>query len=155
MKSANVNGANYFVLADAHDSENLADMVVFTDSADVASRADGFFGTNGLYVAPKKFFENIFVKGNYSNMPDDHPDNAITFGKYRHYKGKEYEVVGLAFHVISTQHMVVYKALYDDESFGKNSLWVRPKKMFFEDVDIPELHYKGPRFTFTGFPPSH
>jgi hypothetical protein len=54
-------------------------------------------------------------------------------GKYRHYKGKDYEVVGTARHSETLEEMVVYKALYESD-FGKDTLWVRPKAMFMEKV---------------------
>ncbi len=54
-------------------------------------------------------------------------------GKYRHYKGKEYEVIGTARHSETLEELVVYKALYQGE--GEN-LWVRPLKMFIEEVEI-------------------
>lgn len=52
-------------------------------------------------------------------------------GKYVHYKGNEYEVVGVAKHSETLEPMVVYKALY-----GDGGLWVRPYDMFFETVEI-------------------
>lgn len=69
-------------------------------------------------------------------------------GKYQHYKGKLYQVIGVAHHSETLEEFVVYRALYDIEKFGKNSLWVRPKKMFMENiiVDGKEL----PRFKFVG-----
>jgi hypothetical protein len=67
-------------------------------------------------------------------------------GKYKHYKGKEYQVIGIARHSETLEELVVYKALYDSEEFGKNALWVRPKKMFFENVIINEKEI--PRFQF-------
>ena len=72
----------------------------------------------------------------------------IKLGKYEHYKGKLYEVVGIARHSETREELVVYKALYDTEEFGKNSLWVRPKKMFFENVIINEKEV--PRFKYLG-----
>lgn len=54
-------------------------------------------------------------------------------GKYKHYKGKEYEVIGIARHSETLEELVVYKALYQKE--GEN-LWVRPLKMFIEEVEI-------------------
>lgn len=54
-------------------------------------------------------------------------------GKYRHYKGKEYEVLGVARHSETLEELVVYKALYQPE--GEN-LWVRPLKMFTETITI-------------------
>ena len=52
-------------------------------------------------------------------------------GKYRHYKGGEYEVVGCAKHSETLEEMVVYRALY-----GEGGLWVRPKAMFLETVTL-------------------
>ena len=52
-------------------------------------------------------------------------------GKYVHYKGNEYEIVGVAKHSETLEPMVVYKALY-----GDGGLWVRPYDMFFETVEI-------------------
>lgn len=69
----------------------------------------------------------------------------IKLGKYKHYKGKEYEVVGIARHSETLEELVVYKALYQVE--GAN-LWVRPLKMFLEEVEIEGK--KMPRFEFLG-----
>ena len=67
-------------------------------------------------------------------------------GKYKHYKGKFYEVVGVARHSETLEELVVYRALYDDEKFGKNALWVRPKRMFLEYVAVDDK--KVPRFKY-------
>ncbi|MGE5421827.1 MAG: DUF1653 domain-containing protein [Ignavibacteriales bacterium] len=50
-------------------------------------------------------------------------------GKYRHYKGNYYEVLGVARHTETEELMVVYRALY-----GDRELWVRPHHMFLETV---------------------
>lgn len=60
----------------------------------------------------------------------------IKLGKYKHYKGKLHEVIGLARHSETLEELVVYKALYDSEEFGHNALWARPKNMFSEMVTI-------------------
>lgn len=60
----------------------------------------------------------------------------INLGKYRHYKGKECEVIGLAKHSETLEDMVVYKELYYSEEFGDNALWVRPAKMFLEKISV-------------------
>ncbi len=56
-------------------------------------------------------------------------------GQYQHYKGKMYEVVGVAHHSETLEEVVVYKALYETK-FGRDSLWVRPKAMFMEQVTV-------------------
>lgn len=52
-------------------------------------------------------------------------------GLYRHYKGKDYEVLGLATHSETGETLVVYRALY-----GEFGLWVRPAAMFSETVEV-------------------
>lgn len=67
----------------------------------------------------------------------------IKLGKYRHYKGKEYEVFGVGRHSETMEEFVIYKSLS-----GDRNIWVRPVKMFLEDVEI--LNKKIPRFDFIG-----
>lgn len=63
-------------------------------------------------------------------------DKSILLGKYRHFKNQKlYEVIGQAIHSETREEMVVYKALYGCEEFGSDQLWVRPKIMFFENVN--------------------
>ena len=62
-------------------------------------------------------------------------------GKYRHFKGNEYELIGIARHSETMEPMVVYRALY-----GEGGLWVRPAHMWSEQVERDG--YKGPRFSF-------
>jgi hypothetical protein len=52
-------------------------------------------------------------------------------GRYRHYKGQEYEVLGVARHSETEEELVVYRALY-----GEFGLWVRPLDMFEAQVDL-------------------
>ena len=59
----------------------------------------------------------------------------IKKGIYRHYKGKDYEVVGVAQHTETSELMVVYKALYKGD-FPEGQLWIRPLTMFTENVSI-------------------
>ena len=58
------------------------------------------------------------------------------FKKYQHYKtGQLYEVIGIAHHSETQEEMIVYRSLYHCEKYGKDALWVRSKKMFFEQVE--------------------
>ncbi|MBP6897046.1 MULTISPECIES: DUF1653 domain-containing protein [Pseudacidovorax] len=68
---------------------------------------------------------------------------AIRLGRYRHYKGLEYEVLGVVRHSETLAPMVLYKPLYDDRG-----LWVRPFGMFEESI-VHEGHAQ-PRFAFIG-----
>ena len=65
----------------------------------------------------------------------------IKLGKYRHFKGMEYEVIGVATHSETLAPMVVYRALY-----GEQGLWVRPAAMWTETVERDG--YCGPRFQY-------
>jgi hypothetical protein len=56
---------------------------------------------------------------------------ALKIGRYRHYKGNEYEVIGVAKHSEDETNLVVYRPLY-----GEKGLWVRPLDMFVETVDV-------------------
>ncbi len=65
-------------------------------------------------------------------------------GRYRHYKGKDYEVIGIARHSETNERLVVYRPLYND-----SGLWVRPLAMFTESVlvdgkSVPRFAYVGP-----------
>ncbi|MGL5830710.1 MAG: DUF1653 domain-containing protein [Candidatus Altimarinota bacterium] len=65
--------------------------------------------------------------------------------KYRHYKGQEYLIIGLARHSDTLEEFVVYQGLYDSQEFGQQPLWIRPKNIFEETVEINGE--KIPRFT--------
>ena len=64
-------------------------------------------------------------------------------GKYRHFKGGEYELVGIAKHSETLEPMVVYRSLY-----GDYELWVRPASMWTEQVQRDG--YVGLRFQYIG-----
>ena len=68
---------------------------------------------------------------------------SIKPGRYRHFKGKEYEVLGVACHSETEEELVVYRALYGD--FG---LWVRPVSMWNETVERDGKTFR--RFTYIG-----
>lgn len=57
--------------------------------------------------------------------------NTIKLGKYRHFKGGEYQVIGIAKHSESLEVMVIYKPLYELKE-GELETWVRPIEMFFD-----------------------
>jgi hypothetical protein len=68
---------------------------------------------------------------------------SLKIGRYRHFKGGEYEVIGVAIHSETGEKMVVYRALY-----GEGGLWIRPEAMFLETVErngktLPRFEYIG------------
>ena len=65
---------------------------------------------------------------------------TIPLGRYRHFKGNEYEVIGIARHSEDESPMVVYRALY-----GDGGIWVRPASMWNETVTRDGVEYR--RFT--------
>jgi hypothetical protein len=70
-------------------------------------------------------------------------ENKIQLGKYKHFEGNEYEVIGVAKNSETLEEFVVYRALY-----GIQDLWVRPLKMFTELVEVDGK--KIPRFEYIG-----
>jgi hypothetical protein len=62
-------------------------------------------------------------------------------GRYRHYKGKDYQVLEVARHSETEEELVVYRLLY-----GDYSLWVRPLAMFTEEIEHNGV--RQPRFAF-------
>lgn len=56
---------------------------------------------------------------------------AIRSGRYRHYKGGEYDVLGIARHSETDEELVLYRPCY-----GERALWVRPLAMFLETVEV-------------------
>jgi len=70
-------------------------------------------------------------------------EQEIRIGRYRHFKGNEYEVLYIAKHSETLEEMVVYRALY-----GEGSVWVRPKSMWNETVERDGKTCQ--RFTYIG-----
>ncbi len=64
-------------------------------------------------------------------------------GRYRHYKGGEYELIGIVTHSETMEKMVLYRALY-----GEKALWVRPAAMWSETVEVNGLLMR--RFAYLG-----
>ncbi len=72
------------------------------------------------------------------------PLPALRLGRYRHYKGRDYEVIGVARHSETLEPLVVYRPLYADLG-----LWVRPWSMFLEEVQhegrtVPRFAWMAP-----------
>ncbi|MBQ7924357.1 MAG: DUF1653 domain-containing protein [Clostridia bacterium] len=68
---------------------------------------------------------------------------SVKIGKYRHFKGGEYEVLHIAYHSETGEELVVYQALY-----GDRKVWVRPASMWNETVERDGKTYR--RFTYIG-----
>lgn len=69
--------------------------------------------------------------------------DSLRPGRYRHFKGKEYIVIGIAQHSETREELVVYR-----QDYGDRSLWVRPKAMFLDVVERDGQ--SAPRFAFIG-----
>ena len=89
--------------------------------------------------------ENGFATDAYrlTQMAQEKKLETVAAGRYRHYKGKEYTVIGVAQHSETMEELVVYRQEYGD--FG---LWVRPKQMFAETVTVNGQTI--PRFQWIG-----
>ena len=68
-------------------------------------------------------------------------NTEIETGRYRHYKGNQYTVIGVARHSETEEELVVYR-----QEYGDRSLWVRPLQMFMETIDVEGKEL--PRFQF-------
>ena len=69
---------------------------------------------------------------------------TVPAGRYQHYKGKEYTVLGVARHSETEEELVVYR-----QEYGDRALWVRPRTMFLETVEVdgqrvPRFRHVGP-----------
>lgn len=67
--------------------------------------------------------------------------DVIQTGRYRHYKGNDYIVIGVARHSETEEDMVVYR-----QDYGEHGLWVRPAEMFLETIEVNGQ--ARPRFEF-------
>jgi hypothetical protein len=70
-------------------------------------------------------------------------DVTVAPGRYRHFKGREYTVIGVALHSETQEELVVYR-----QEYGNHGLWVRPKQMFLETVMVDGQEV--PRFRHVG-----
>ena len=81
--------------------------------------------------------------GNVIGNPSAGKGDPIKPGKYRHYKGSEYNVIGFAKHSETLDDMVIYTALY-----GKHEVWVRPRSMWEDLIEVNSKTVK--RFEYVG-----
>ena len=73
-------------------------------------------------------------------------DNDIKLGKYKHFKGEVYEVVGGCVHTETMKPLVLYKSLTGTKEYPADIIWARPKAMFLDKVvynneEIPRFKY--------------
>lgn len=73
---------------------------------------------------------------------------TIQKGRYRHFKGNDYEVIDIAKHSETQEDYVVYRALYGKQEHGEQGLWIRPAAMFAETIErdgktMPRFHFLG------------
>ena len=108
--------------------------------------ADAARVQEGLAAAGKDTFaqpEPVAQPAQDTAKADVNATEPVAPGRYRHFKGGEYEVIGTARHSETQERLVVYRALY-----GDGGLWVRPEKMFTEMVERDGKTF--PRFTKIG-----
>jgi hypothetical protein len=91
------------------------------------------------HIARKILLELHDILAYYIHM------EQLPLGTYRHYKGKEYEVIGVAKDSETLKDLVIYRGLYTSEEFGENPLWARQLEMFLEKVEVDGKKIK--RFT--------
>ena len=72
-------------------------------------------------------------------------NNILKLGKYKHYKGKEYRVIGVAKNSETLEDLVIYEALYENQM---SKLWARSLEMFSEEVKVNGENVK--RFEYIG-----
>ncbi len=70
-------------------------------------------------------------------------NESVKLGRYRHFKGNEYEVLAVATHSETLEPMVVYRALY-----GDGGVWARPLSMWNETMERNGIRQS--RFTYIG-----
>ena len=87
-----------------------------------------FATTEEVKIPVKSHRESVKTKKQEER--EELSEEEITLGKYRHFKGNEYEVLGFAKDSESTNKVVIYQALYGDKE-----LWVRPYDMFKEIIE--------------------
>ncbi len=85
--------------------------------------------------------EKVIQHSQTPETPSDYSaDEKVELGRYRHFKGGEYEVIGFAQHSETGEKLVIYISLYDN-----NKVWARPYDMFLQEVDVDGKKVK--RFT--------
>ena len=57
-------------------------------------------------------------------------------GRYRHYKGGEYEVIDFGVFESTLEEVVIYTQLYDSDDYPAGMVWVRPQKVFEEEIEV-------------------
>lgn len=96
------------------------------------------------FQPPDWFGEEVTYDPAYTNARlGRQKEEAIRPGRYRHFKGNEYEVLYVAKHSETREPMVVYRAMY-----GERGVWVRPASMRNETVERDGMTYR--RFTYIG-----
>ncbi len=107
------------------------EIVVEPKSSRILLENDGSFQMtfDSTDEAPAIVTEKVADPSSPAAEPELTPEEIVK-GKYRHFKGNEYEVVGFAKDSETTEKMVIYRALY-----GERELWVRPYEMFREIIE--------------------
>ncbi|MEE1491928.1 MAG: DUF1653 domain-containing protein, partial [Massilioclostridium sp.] len=112
-------------------------------SARILEEREELLASAQVQPCEAKQTEELQTEGDTVCHPEQEQGNERRTGRYRHFKGNEYRVIGFARHSETGEELVVYQQLY-----GEYALWVRPVEMFFEIVERDGQRF--PRFTYLG-----
>lgn len=120
---------NISLIGKARHSEDLGELVVYE-----------------FDEHPGKFLVASAELDGSSDWPP--PQANIQTGRYLHFKGRPYNVLGVGIDNMHLDTYIIYQALYEDPNFGSNTLWARPISLFTDTktVDGKEI----PRFRYIG-----
>ncbi|HYD03725.1 MAG TPA: DUF1653 domain-containing protein [Alphaproteobacteria bacterium] len=137
----------YYSLENILDREGLFTQLLFTNSHQVYDQYihTGELGRQNIFlVRDPSYIRNAtaILLSNELNFNC----SKIDLGIYRHYKNKDYLVLGTALNLDTSEEAVIYEQLYSDDEYKVGQIWSKSQKEFFEKITSKEYHHKGPRF---------
>ena len=115
--------------------EDIANIIIIGDKEEIDKNYPNYDISKAKIINPESseltedLINHLVELRKHKGMTYEEAIQMILPGRYRHFKGNEYEVIGLARHSETMEPMVVYRALY-----GEGGLWTRPAAMWYETV---------------------